>query len=334
MKRNLYPLIFLLALIVLPLLLRQEYYQHLIILFMMWVIIGSAWNLLAGYTGRVSFGHAAFFGSGAYAAGLLTYHYAISPWWGMVTGGLLATAVAFPFGWITFRLRGAYFALATLALNEVLKDAAKIAEPVTNGMVGILIMPTFSSKLPYYYIILFMMVLTVLCMRFTVHSKLGYCFVSIREDQDAAESMGINTTRYKMISLCIGTFWTGLAGAFYMNYMGFIDPSVVFSLQDLSIAAVLVGIVGGVGTIYGPAVGAFVMIAVQEFFRSGFFGLFKYFADRTGSSAFTTLSEFVKSAHTLGFGLLVILVILLLPNGIVGDWAKIKRSVLRIKPEN
>ncbi|HEX9137629.1 MAG TPA: branched-chain amino acid ABC transporter permease, partial [Nitrospirota bacterium] len=258
----------------------------------------------------------------------------ISPWWGMVTGGLLATAVAFPFGWITFRLRGAYFALATLALNEVLKDAAKIAEPLTNGMVGILIMPTFSSKLPYYYIILFMMVLTILCMRLTVHSKLGYYFVSIREDQDAAESMGINTTRYKMISLCIGTFWTGLAGAFYMNYMGFIDPSVVFSLQDLSIAAVLVGIVGGVGTIYGPAVGAFIMIAVQEFFRSGFFGVFKYFGDKTGSSAFTTLSEFVKSAHTLGFGLLVIFVILLLPNGVVGDWPKIKKRVFRIKPEN
>jgi branched-chain amino acid transport system permease protein len=331
MKKNLYPMIFLFALIVFPLVLRQEYYQHLIILFMMWVVIGSSWNLLAGYTGRVSFGHAAFFGSGAYAAGLLAYHYGISPWWGMATGGLLATAVAFPFGWITFRLHGAYFALATLALNEVLKDTAKIAEPLTNGMVGILIMPTFSSKLPYYYIILVMMVLTILCMRLTVRSKLGYYFVSIREDQDAAESMGINTTRYKMISLCIGTFWTGLAGAFYMNYMGFIDPSVVFSLQDLSIAAVLVGIVGGVGTIYGPAVGAFIMIAVQEFFRSGFFGLFKYFGDKTGSGAFTTLSEFVKSAHTLGFGLLVILVILLLPNGIVGDWTKIKTKLFRMK---
>jgi branched-chain amino acid transport system permease protein len=145
-------------------------------------------------------------------------------------------------------------------------------------------------------------------------SKWGFYFVSIREDQDAAESLGINTTLYKNISLLISAFFTGLAGAFYMNYMAFIDPHVVFSLHYISIMAILVGIIGGVATIWGPAVGAFIMIGVQETFRSGLFGYGP---------------EWLSEAHVLVFGLLVILVILFMANGVVGDWPKIKRLFLR-----
>ncbi len=332
MRRNALALLFVAVLAAFPLVVRDGYYQHLGILFLMWVVIGTSWNILAGYTGQVSFGHAAFFGVGAYSAGLLFSLGGVSPWWGMAVGGFAGLLLGLPFGWITFRLRGAYFALASLALGEVLKDVAKVAAPITRGMEGILITPTFVSKLPYYYITLAMAVFAILSVRAVVNSRLGYYFVAIREDQDAAESMGIDTTRYKMVSLAIGTFWTGLAGAFYMNYMGFIDPSVVFSLHDISIMAILVGIVGGVGTIYGPAVGAFVMIAVQEFFRSGFFGLFDYMGEYTGASFFPALSEFLKTGHVLAFGLLVIIVILLVPNGIVGDWSKIARRVFRTVP--
>jgi branched-chain amino acid transport system permease protein len=117
-----------------------------------------------------------------------------------------------------------------------------------------------------------------------------------------------------------------------MNYMGFIDPHVVFSLHDYSVMAILVAIVGGVGTIYGPAVGAFIMVGLQELFRSGFFGLFKYLGDRTGSAAFTQAMEVVQHAHVLVFGILVVVVILYLPNGIVGDWEKIRKSVSRANP--
>ncbi|MBI5419558.1 MAG: branched-chain amino acid ABC transporter permease [Deltaproteobacteria bacterium] len=300
------------------------------ILFLMWVVIGSAWNMIAGYTGQVSFGDAAFFGSGAYAAGLLAHHLHVSAWWGMAIGGLAALAVGFPFGWICFRLRGAYFALATLALNEVLRHGTTIAESFTRGMLGIMIMPTFVSKVPYYYIALGMAVVSVLSVRLLIRSKPGYYFVSIREDQDAAESLGIDTHFYKMLSLAFAAFWTGMAGSLYMNYMGFIDPHVVFSLHDISIMAILVGIVGGVGTVYGPTVGAFIMVAVQEMFRSGFFGLFKFLAETTGSESVRALADVLTKGHVLGFGLLVVLVILVLPNGIVGDWDKIKKKVFRI----
>ncbi len=331
MKKSLPALVLLAVLALFPLAVRDNYYQHLMILFLMWVVIGSGWNLIAGYTGQVSFGDAAFFGTGAYAAGLLSTHLGISAWWGMALGGFAAVAIGLPFGWICFRMRGAYFALATLALNEVMRNAATIAEGFTGGMVGILLMPSFVSKLPYYYIALALAAASVVCVRLIASAKLGYYFVSIREDQDAAESLGIDTHFYKMISLAFAAFWTGMAGTLYMNYMGFIDPSVVFSLHDISIMAILVGIVGGVGTVYGPAVGAFVMIAVQEFFRSGFFGLFEGLAEKTGIPAFSMLSGLLKEGHVLGFGILVIVVILFLPNGIVGDWEKIRRRVFRLR---
>jgi len=158
---------------------------------------------------------------------------------------------------------------------------------------------------------------SIYTIRIIMKSKWGYYFVSIREDEDAAASLGINTTLYKNVSLLVSSFFTGMAGAFYMNYMAFIDPEVVFSLHYISIMAILVGIVGGVATIWGPAVGAFVMVGLQETFRSSFFGL---------------APKWISQAHALVFGLLVIFVIMFLANGIVGDWPKIKRNVFRIKP--
>ena len=315
-----------------PLVMKDNYFLHLLILFLMWVVIGSSWNIFAGYTGQVSFGHAAFFGAGAYAAGLLAHHFGYSAWWGMALGGPAAVLIGLPFGIICFPLRGAYFTLASLALNLILMHVATIAENFTGGMQGIMIMPAFVSKIPYYYIALAMVVAILAVINLVVRSKFGYYFVSIREDQDAAESLGINSTLYKNISLGISVFFTGMAGSLYMNYMGFIDPSVVFSLSDYSIMAILVAIVGGVGTVYGPTVGAFIMVAVNEFFRSGFFGLLGFIGKRTGSPLVSKALDFVTHAHVLVFGILVIVVILYLPKGVVGDWEKIKRKVLRVRP--
>jgi branched-chain amino acid transport system permease protein len=294
---------------VLPLVVNHDYYQHLMILVLIWVIIGSSWNLLAGYTGQVSFGHAAFFGIGAYTAGILHTKLDLSPWWGMLLGGPSAVLLGLFIGYLCFRLRGPYFALGTLAAGEILRLVANNWVDFTEGMVGILIIQSFGSKLPYFYLVFGIAVLCLGVISLVMHSKLGYYFVSIREDQDAAESLGINTTRYKNISLAISAFFTGTAGAFYLNYMGFIDPSVVFSLHNISIQAILVGILGGVATLWGPTVGALVMVGIQELFRTAFFGL---------------APKWVSQGHALAFGLLVVLTILYLSNGLVGDWGKIK----------
>ncbi len=316
-KKKLTLAILLIVLLVFPLVVHSDYYRHLAIITLIWVIIGSSWNLLAGYTGQVSFGHAIFFGVGAYTAGIFATKLGLSAWWGMMFGGITAMIVGLVVGWICFRLKGPYFALATLAGGEIFRLIAINWESLTDGMVGILIIQTFRSKVPYYYIALFMAVTCIGVVYLITKSKWGYYFVSIREDQDAAESMGINTAVYKNISLLVSAFFTGMAGAFYMNYMAFIDPDVVFSLEFISIMAILVGIVGGVGTIMGPAVGAFIMVIIQETFRSAFFGL---------------APAWVSQAHAMAFGLLVIFVIMFLANGVVGDWAKIKRYVFRIKP--
>jgi branched-chain amino acid transport system permease protein len=303
------PLIIFVLVGALPLVVNHDYYQHLMILVLIWVIIGSSWNLLAGYTGQVSFGHAAFFGIGAYTAGILHTKLDLSPWWGMVLGGPSAVILGLLIGYLCFRLRGPYFALGTLATGEILRLVANNWVDFTEGMVGILIIQSFGSKLPYFYLAFGIAVLCLGVISLVMHSKLGYYFVSIREDQDAAESLGINTTLYKNISLAISAFFTGTAGAFYLNYMGFIDPSVVFSLHNISIQAILVGILGGVATLWGPTVGALVMVGIQELFRTAFFGL---------------APNWVSQGHALAFGLLVVLTILYLSNGLVGDWGKIK----------
>jgi len=302
--------------LIFPLLVPSDYYRHLVIIALMWVVIGSAWNLLAGYTGQVSFGHAMFFGVGAYTAGILATKLQISAWWGMLLGGPAAMLFALFVGWVCFRLRGPYFALATLAGGEIIRLVATNWEGLTEGMVGILLIQSFRSKVPYYYIALGLAALCIFVIHMVMRSKWGYYFVSIREDQDAAESLGINTTLYKNLSLLISAFFTGMAGAFYMNYMAFIDPHVVFSLHYISIMAILVGIVGGVATHMGPAVGAFIMVGVQETFRSALFGL---------------APKWVSQGHALVFGLIVIFVILFMANGVVGDWAKIKKHVFRMK---
>lgn len=290
-----------------PLFIKAPYQLHMLILVMIWAMMGTAWNLLGGYTGQVSFGHAAFFGLGAYAAGLLKFHWGITPWWGVLLGPVAATVIALPIGLICFRLRGPYFALAMLALGEIFRIVFTNST-FTNGAKGILIMPEIPGKIFYYYLGLIMLLLTVLVTYLIVHSKLGYYLVSIREDQDAATSLGIPTTKYKIYSLLPSAFFTGLAGAFYTNYVAFIDPHIVFNLADVSVMVILVVMLGGVATTWGPTVGAALYIYLGEVFR-------------------TTLG----SANVLVFGVLVCVIIMFLPNGIVGEINILKKIADRKK---
>jgi branched-chain amino acid transport system permease protein len=283
----------------------SPYFQGLLVFVLIWVIMGISWNLLAGYTGLVSFGHAAYFGIGAYAAALPFLHWGISPWWGLLTGGISAVIIGYALGIIVFRLRGPYFALGTLAVAEILRIIFGEEDWLTNGHIGILYMTTWVSKYPYYFIALALATGAIISVKIVMKSKVGYYFLSIKEDEDAAQALGINTKKYKNLAMVISTFWAGMAGAFYMIYMGFIDPEVVFALYNISIITILVGIIGGVGTIWGPAVGALIMVLVQELFRSAFFGL---------------APEWVSKFHAMVFGLLLILVILYAARGIVGDW--------------
>lgn len=298
-------LIILAILALLPLLNLSSYVMHIIILVIMWSVIGMAWNILGGYTGQVSFGHAAFFGFGTYTAGIIYQHLGVSAWWGLPLSIVMLTALSLVIGYICLRLRGAYFALATLALGEICRVAAENLVGLTQGNMGIMIRErTWVDKTWYFYVILFIAAVTFIIIKSVMESKLGYYFVAIREDQDAAESLGINTTFYKTISLCLSGVFTGIAGAFYMNYMGYIDPSIAFPLYDISIVTVMVVMVGGAATYWGPIVGAVIMVFLAEEIRS---------------------LPYIGAAHQTIFGIILIIIIMFLPNGIVGDFRKLLR---------
>ncbi len=307
-KKMLMTIAFALIAVALPLVIKAPYQQHILILVLIWATMGTAWNLLSGYAGQVSFGHAAFFGVGAYSAGLLTLHLGLSPWWGLILGPVMAMLVALPIGAIAFRLRGPYFALATLALGEIFRLVFLNTTSFTNGAKGILIMPAITSKLFYYYVGLGMLAVTVLVVYLIVHSKVGFYLVSIREDQDAATSLGIPTTIYKNLALLPSALFTGLAGAFYMNYVAFIEPNIVFNLTNISVMVILVVMLGGVATTWGPTIGAALYIIMGELFR-------------------TTLGP----ANVLVFGVIVCLIIMFLPNGIAGELDILKRITQRKK---
>ena len=253
MKKSLFPIVLLVLLLLPPLVGLSSYIMHILILVILYSMVGMAWNLLGGYCGQVSFGHAAYFGVGAYTSGLLYSKFGWSPWWGLSFSVLVVIALSLVIGFICLRLKGPYFALGTLAMGEVLRVTAENLVKFTGGDVGILIRErTWVGKTWYYYIILVLAIGTFLLVKKVVESKLGYYFVSIREDQDAAESMGIDTTLYKTYALCLSGALTGLAGAFYTNYMGYIDPKVVFNLHDISIVTIMVVMVGGSGDLLGP----------------------------------------------------------------------------------
>ena len=304
------PFIVLALLAALPLIGLSSYAMHLVILVVMWSVVGMAWNLLGGYCGQVSFGHAAYFGVGAYTAGILYAKLAISPWWGVPLSVIVVALFSFVLGYVVLRLRGPFFALATLAGGEVMRVTAENLVGFTGGDLGIMIQErTWVQKTWYYYIILLVAAATFVLVKRLAESKLGYYFVAIREDQDAAESLGINTTFYKTLALCVSGCLTGVAGAFYTNYMGYIDPNVVFALHDISIIAIMIVMVGGVATYWGPLVGSVIMVLLAEWIRS---------------------IPGLGTAHHTFFGILLIVIIIFLPNGIVGDFPNLKR-LLRLR---
>ena len=304
MKKAL-PLIIAGLLAVLPLLGLSSYWMHILILLIMWSVIGMAWNLLGGYCGQVSFGHAAFFGLGAYTAGILYQKLGISAWWGLPLSLVVVSIGALIIGFICLRLKGPFFALGTLAMGVILRVTAENLTGITEGDLGIMLQErTWIEKTWYFYIALGLAVVTFIAVKMIIESKLGYYFVAIREDQDAAESLGINTTLYKTIALSLSAVITGLAGAFYTNYMGYIDPKIVFALHDISIVTIMVVMVGGVATFWGPFVGAVIMVFLAEIIR--------------------TIPKLGAAHHTF-FGILLIIIIIFLPNGIIGDIQKLKK---------
>jgi len=242
---------------------------------LLFAFIGVAWNLMGGYAKQLSLGHAAFFGLGAYTSTILLIRFEISPWVGMLAGGFVAMLASLPIGALCFRLRGPYFAIATIATAQVLmllflkfRDFAWGAEGTTIPNLGDApLMMQFDGKFPYYYIALALLTIGLLITYAIERSWIGYYLVAVGEDEDAAEAVGVDALRMKRQIYLISAFLTALAGTFYVQYIYFIDPNVAFSF-NVSVEAALVSIVGGIGTLWGPVLGTVLLEPTSALLQS------------------------------------------------------------------
>jgi branched-chain amino acid transport system permease protein len=239
--------------------------------------LSSCWNILGGYAGQLSLGHAAFFGIGAYTSSLLFMQWHLTPWLGMWIGALLATIFALFMGSLSFRfgLRGFYFVLVTWAFAELLR-LITLSLDILGGPTGIYISAQtspwqfqFSGRRPYYYIILGLTTLLLIISHKLEASKLGFYFKAIRENELAAEGSGVATARYKLLALAISAFMTALGGTFYAQYLKYIDPETTLGVS-LSIEIMIRAMIGGSGTLFGPLIGSFILTPLSELSRTYF----------------------------------------------------------------
>ncbi|MCL6448118.1 MAG: branched-chain amino acid ABC transporter permease [Armatimonadetes bacterium] len=307
----------LIALFLFPPLL-DSYYLNLLIVIVYGIYLAQCWNIMSGLAGQFSFGHATFFGLGAYTSSLLFTKAGLTPWLGMLTGGAVAAVMGLFIGFLAFRyrLKGHYFALATLAFAEIFRVLA-LNWRFMGGAMGILIplgdQPAyfqFKETIYFYYIILIMALFITFLVYRLGRSKLGLYLVAIRENEEAAEALGVNSFRYKLAAVSLSAFLTALGGTFYAQLYSYIDPELTFG-SNVSVNILTPAIIGGVGTVWGPVVGSLVLTPISEFTRGA-------------------LSSGISM---IVYGLIIIAVIIYLPEGIVGFIQKIwrRRAILRQK---
>ncbi len=279
------------ALVIAPFVLPA--YRTTFLLFMfMYVTLASSWNIVSGYTGYVSFGHASFFGIGAYTAALLILRAGAHWLPASLAGAALAVVFALPLGFILLRLRGPYFAISMLGLSAALEMIALSWTPLTRGGAG-LNLPPHQSAIEMYFAMGLAMTAVIILSRKIITSKFGLRLVALREDEIAAESLGINTTAHKVAAFAISAFFPALVGGFYAWYLSYIDPNSVFR-PILSVGMVIMTMFGGIGTVLGPIIGAVFLNVISEIF-------------------WVQLPEL----HQAAFGGLIVLVILVMPGGVI-----------------
>ena len=272
-----------------------SYLLHVWIVTCLFIVIASAWNL-AAMAGQISLGHAGFFGIGAYAAAVLFERWGAGPLWGMAAGGALAAAAAAAVGRVCLRIRGVYFAMPTIAFAEAVKVLVVTTPAVTSGAMGIGLPPLFGGSRPAAYgLVLGLVALTLATDIALRRSRWRYAVAAIREDEDAAGMLGVDPARFKVAALAISAGLTGMAGGFYAHYISFVEPHVVFGLQ-ISVESQIMPIVGGVYTLWGPVLGALILVPAKQ-----------YMAYRLGAS----------ELYLVGYAAVFVVILLVLPRGIL-----------------
>ncbi len=306
-----------------PAIAANSFRLHVLILILLFASMSQAWNIIGGYCGQVSFGHSVFFGIGAYGAGMAVVTYGMVPWPGIVVGMILAAVVAVIISYPCFKLSGHYFAIATFAIVEIFNrvflvwdwvgGALGLDYPIIKEGIGNLMW--HQSKVGYYYIALVIFVIIFGMVRWLEGHRFGYYMRAVREGQETAESLGVNSTAVKLIAMALSAAMAALCGSFFVQYNLRVDPPMVMSL-DMSMKFVLITILGGAGTLVGPLLGASVLIPLQEYSRAIWGGL-------------------GGGVDLIIFGILIILMVVKQPDGLIGIIRDVRRwlSKKRTKEE-
>lgn len=296
--------------IVLPLVFRARFFQNTLIMVVFYALLGEAWNIITGYAGLISIGQAAFFGLGSYVSSLAFVQWGLNPWLGTLLSGLLTAGFGVAVGLPVTRLKGRYFAIATIALSQTMKVIFENWEYVgaARGIIhplkeeGLLAFQFHTTKLPYYYIILAMLVVTLIGMYLMERSRLGYYFKAIRENEEVATGLGVDRTRYKLVAIGLSAFITGVCGSFLAQYSLYVEPAYVFN-HTISVTIALIAVFGGVGHIAGPLLGSAILVPVSEYSRA-------------------LLGGGGRGIDLMLYGAFIVLICVFEPGGVVGLFTK------------
>ncbi|WP_371381252.1 branched-chain amino acid ABC transporter permease [Sporomusa aerivorans] len=311
-KSKLFALALILVAAAVPLIINNDYVIRILIMSGVFSILALSLNLVTGYTGQFCLGWAGFYGIGAYASALLVMKLDFSFWLAMPLAGLVAAFFGILLGIPTMRLKDIYLAIATLGFGEIIRLIMLNWTDLTRGSMGLPGIPSpklfsyeFATNLPFYYLCLLLVVLTIAVIRRIIDSRVGRALIAIREDDLAAKAMGIDVTGYKILAFAVGAFFAGIAGAFYAHYASFIDPHT-FSFSE-SIAILAMVVLGGMGSVAGSIIGAVTLTIAPEILRD--------------------LSEY----RMIIFGLIMMVVMLIRPQGIMGKGREKTKARVRIK---
>ena len=299
-----------------PLVVHSNVTFNFLVVALMIALAGQGWNILGGYGGQYSFGHAAFFGTGAYVTAILQMRYGINAWFGFAMGIAAGAALGGALGALVFRsgLRGSYFALVTLAFAEVLRIIASVA-PITGAGVGTLIKLDlgiqtlqFQSRAAYYWIILVLVGISLVIARLIERSRFGAWLIAVRENEDAARALGVDASTVKTVAMVISAAITAAAGCFYAQYFLFVDSGIAYGTW-ISVEALLTPIIGGVGTVFGPLLGALVV--------------------KTLSEGAKLLAGDAPGLDLIIYGAVLVLVIWIMPRGLIGGLSHVRKLLAR-----
>jgi branched-chain amino acid transport system permease protein len=309
---SLFELVLLLACIALVAVGLPQSLQDVMIQAFLWAGLALAWNIAGGYAGLISFGHAAFFGIGAYTSTILGAQYGLTPWIGLWLGAFIAAAFAAALTLVCARLRGPFFILSTLAAAEVVRIGALNWAALTGGAEGLTILPTpsainmvFTAKTTYAVVMLAYLVAVYVITKVLEGSRPGYYLFAVRDDEEAASAAGVNPLRARTGAMALSAFLTAVGGSLFAQYFLFLDPTHVIS-PEMSFQFALLPALGGLGTAIGPVLGAFAITPLSELLRS-YFG---------GSAA---------GLHLAIYGGVLVVVMLYFPAGIAGALERLAR---------